>query len=77
MSNSMADVTLHVDEETTHDEREKFRDCLMALDGVMGASCNDDRPHLFMVEYDPFKIKSIEFVNAAKSCGFNAELIGI
>jgi len=76
MSDLMVDVTLHVDESTTHDEREKFRDTLLALDGVMAASCHDEKPHLILIEYDPETINSIEFVNRAKKSGFHAELIG-
>ena len=77
MSDLMVDVTLHIDENTTHDQREEFRDVLLALDGVMAAACHDEKPHLMVIEYDPEIINSIEFVNAAKRSGFHAELIGI
>ena len=76
MSDLMVDVTLHIDENTTHDEREAFRDTLLALDGVMAAACHDEKPHLMLIEYDPEIINSIEIVNAAKKSGFHAELIG-
>lgn len=77
MSDLMADVTLHIDEDTTHDQREEFRDTLLALDGVMAAACHDEKPHLMLIEYDPEIINSIEFVTAANKSGFHAELIGI
>jgi hypothetical protein len=77
MSDLMADVTLHIDEDTTHDEREKFRDVLLAMDGVMAAAYHDERPHLILIEYDPRVVNSIEFVNTAKSKGFHAELVGL
>ena len=77
MSDLMADVTLHIDENTTHEEREKFRDVLLAMDGVMAAAYHDERPHLMIIEYDPRVVNSIEFVNTAKSSGFHAELIGL
>lgn len=77
MSTSMADVTLHLDESTTHDEREAFRDAILALDGVMAAACHDEKPHLVLIEYDPDAINSIEFVNVAKKSGYRAELIGL
>jgi len=76
MSDLMVDVTLHIDEDTTHDQREEFRDTLLALDGVMAAACHDEKPHLMLIEYDPETINSIEFVNAAKKSGFHAELAG-
>jgi hypothetical protein len=37
-----AGVTLHVDENTTHDEREDFRDALLGMDGVMAAAYHDE-----------------------------------
>ena len=77
MSDLMAGVTLHIDENTTHEEREKFRDVLLALNGVMAAAYHDEKPHLMLIEYDPKIINSIEFVNTAKNSGFHAELIGL
>jgi hypothetical protein len=70
-----AGVTLHIDENTTHDEREGFRDVLLNTDGVMAAAYHDDKPHLMVVIYDPSLVKSIDFVNLAKSRGLHAELI--
>ena len=77
MSDLLADVTLHLDENTTHEEREKIRDKLLELDGVMAAACHDERPHLIVIGYDPEVINSIEFVNTAKKNGYHAELVGI
>jgi hypothetical protein len=76
MDIKFAEVTLHIDEETSHDEREKFRDALLAMDGVMTAAYHDEKPHLVLIEYNPDVINSIEFVNAAKKHGLNTELVG-
>jgi hypothetical protein len=70
-----AGVTLHIDEDTTHEDRESFRDTLLAMPGVMAAAYHDEKPHLMVVVYDPGQVKSIEFVNAAKNTGLHAELI--
>ena len=75
MGNVDAGVTLHIDEDTTHDERENFRDALLGLNGVMAAAYHDEKPHLMVVVYDPALVKSIEFVNVAKSRGLHTELI--
>lgn len=77
MDTRLADVTLHIDEDTSHEDREKFRDMLLAMNGVMAAAAHDEKPHLLLIEYDPAVIKSIEFVNAAKKQGLHAELIGL
>lgn len=75
MSNVDAGVCLHIDENTTHDERENIRDALLNLDGVMAAAYHDERPHLLLIVYDPALIKSIDFVGVAKKHGLHAELI--
>jgi len=77
MDTKLAEVTVHIDESTSHDEREKFRDVLLAMDGVLAAACHDEKPHLLLIEYNPDVINSIEFVNTAKEHGLHAELAGL
>ena len=77
MDTKLADVTLHIDEDTSHDEREKFRDVLLSMNGVMAAAFHDEKPHLILIEYRPDVINSIEFVNAAKKQNLHSELIGL
>ena len=76
MDIKLAEVTLHIDEDTSHDERENFRDTLLAMDGVLAASYHDEKPHLMLIEYNPDAVNSIEFVKAAKKHDLHAELIG-
>ena len=76
MGTKWAEVTLHIDEATTHDEREGFRDRLLGREGVIAASRHDERPHLMLIEYDPDIINSREFLTEASSRGLHAELIG-
>jgi hypothetical protein len=68
---------LHIDEDTSHDERESFRDVLLAMGGVSAAAYHDEKPHLVLIEYNPEVVNSIEFVNTAKKQGLRAELIGL
>ena len=77
MGTKMTDVTLHIDENTSHDEREHFRDSLLNLNGVMAAASQDAQPHLMVVEYDPDTINSSEFLEAASKSGLHAELVGL
>ena len=77
MSTTMLDVILHIDEETTHDEREALRDVLLSKNGVMTADCRDDKPHLMIVGYDPEDITSIELLAMAQNRGYHAELIAM
>ena len=76
MATRLAEVTLHIDEDTSHEERENFRDTLLAMEGVIAAAYHDEKPHLMLIEYDPDVINSIDFVNAAKKRSLHTELIG-
>ena len=76
MDIKISDVTLHIDESISHEEREKFRDVLLKMDGVMAADSNDKTPHLMLIEYNPDIIEAVEFVHSAKRRGMHAELVG-
>jgi len=70
-----AGVTLHIHENTTHNEREEYRDALLGLDGVMAAAYHDNRPHLMVVVYDPERSRSSDFINKANERGLHVELV--
>jgi len=76
MDTKLAEVTFHIDEDTSHDERERFRDVLLAMGGVMAAVYHDEKPHLMLIEYNPDVVNSTAFVDAARQHGLHAELIG-
>ena len=77
MTDKMVDVTLHLDENITHKDREDIRDSLLDLDGVFAAACHDEKPHLVIVEYNPDIIKSSEFLKVTQDRGLHAELVGL
>jgi hypothetical protein len=77
MSTTMLDVILHIDEDTSHEEREALRDVLLRKQGVLTADCRDDKPHLMIVGYDPEDVSSVELLAATKNQGYHAELIGM
>jgi hypothetical protein len=77
MNGKMTDVTMHIDENTTHDQREALREHLLQHKGVMAADYHDERPHLIVIEYDPDAANSSDFLDVAISSGLHAELIGL
>jgi len=77
MSDQIADITMHIDENTTHEAREKLRDKLLSMDGVMAASYHDEKPHLMVMAYDPDVVNSLTFVKTAEEQGLHAELVGL
>ncbi len=77
MSDQMADILMHIDENTTHEAREKLRDELLNLEGVMAASYHDEKPHLMVLAYDPEVINSSAFIKVAQEQGLHTELVGL
>lgn len=77
MSNSMVDVTIHIDEKVSADARGELQDKLLAMKGVMAAASHDDKPHLMVVEYDPEVVNSSQILSQVKDAGVHAELIGL
>jgi len=74
---TMLDVTLHIDEDTTHDEREDLRDVFLDKKGVMTADCRDTSPHLMIIGYDPEDITTAELMATVKRRGYHAELVAM
>lgn len=77
MAIKMVDVTLHLDEDVSHEDREMFRDSLLDMNGVMAAVSPDEKPHLVIIEYNPDAINSSEFLKVAQGRSLHAELIGM
>jgi hypothetical protein len=77
MSDQVADITMHIDEDTTHEDRERLRDELLSMNGVMAAACHDEKPHLIVMAYDPDVVNSSAFVKTAQEQGLHAELVGL
>jgi hypothetical protein len=77
MTDQMVDITLHIDEDTSNEDREKLRDKILGMDGTMAAAYHDEKPHLMVIEYDPNVVNSLAFVKVAQDNGLHAELVGL
>lgn len=77
MEAKMVDVLIHIDPETSHEQREFIRDLLLKHDGVDAASYHDDKPHLIVVEYDPDVVTSKQLLDVITKQNVHAELIGL
>ena len=77
MTDNTADVTLHIDENTTHNDREEFIESLYTINGVSTAIYNDKKPHLLIIKYNSNILHPDEFLKEAQSRGLHAELIGL
>ena len=73
----LADVTVHIDETLDEAARGEIEERVRALDGVVSYHNGAATPHLAVVEYNPAKVDSADILEAVKSGGVNAELIGL
>lgn len=77
MDIKLVDVTVHIDETLSKEQRQSVEDKLRGLDGVVSVAIHDDKPHLVMVEYNPERASSSAILNAVKATGVHAELVGL
>ena len=77
MERKMVDVVLHINEETSQEDRDAIRDRLLGLTGVMAAAYHDDKPHLFIVEFDPDTISATALMGAVTDYGLHAQVVSM
>ena len=77
MDIQLADVTIHIDENLTNEQRGTVEESLRALDGVVSVHNADSTPHLALVEYNPDVTSSNDILERVTGQGVHAELIGI
>ena len=77
MNIDLADVTLHVDETLDTAGLADLDTAIRTLDGVVSVHVNPDRPHLFILEYNPTKVSSQQLLDNVKQRGLHAELVGL
>jgi hypothetical protein len=77
MAIKMVDVTVHIDEDISHNDRESLRERMLKKKGVLAASYHDTQPHLMVVEYNPDVVSSKEILKTVEGIGVHAELIGM
>jgi hypothetical protein len=77
MNIQLADVTVHIDQTLEPERRSEMENVLRAMDGVVSVHNPDDRPHLYLVEYNPEKTGSAAILSAVTAQGVVAELVGL
>jgi hypothetical protein len=77
MNIDLADVTLHVDETLDADGLTDLENAFRQRDGVVSVHVEQNRPHLFVLEYNPKLVHSKDLVKIPQFHGLHAELIGL
>jgi len=79
MDISLADVTLHIDEELSDEALKTLEDALRERDGVVSVhfNSNAEHPHLAVIEFNPEKVNSMDLLSIVKYQGYHGELVGL
>lgn len=73
----LADVTIHIKEDTDAATRSAIESALRGINGVVSVHMPQEEPHLIVVEYDPDATKSMALLKAVKGLTGHADLIGL
>ena len=76
MTAKISDVMLHIDEDLEKWQRDILEGHMRAQEGVIALGYHDDKPHLMLVEYDPYISHPMDFLRVVKRHGYHAERVG-
>ena len=74
---TLADVTLHIDENLAAARRTLITDKVRAMNGVTEVLNPDERPHLTVIRYEADKARAGDILAVVRNEGIHAELIGL
>ena len=77
MELNLVDLTVHIDENLSPEQRITIEDSLRALDGIVSVHGSSKTPHLTIVQYNPEEIDSQKILKRITNQGAHAELIGL
>jgi cell division protein FtsX len=77
MDIKLVDLTVHIDENLSPEQRIDIQDSIRALDGVVSVHGSSKTPHLTGVEYNPEAMDSKRILKRITDQGAHAELIGL
>ena len=76
MNSYNANVVIHVDEELSDKNIHSLEHELAGVPGIVSSCVHERTRHLWVVDYDPRKLRSTEVLTKIKNTGLHAELIG-
>jgi hypothetical protein len=76
MSNNIANVVVHIDENLSSDEIHSMEKEISLEGGVYCACVHERTPHLMVVDYDPMETRSYSLLQSIQNHGLHAALIG-
>ena len=77
MNINLVDLTVHIDENLSPEQRIEVQDSIRALDGVVSVHGSSKTPHLTVVQFNPEEMDSQKILKRITNQGVHAELIGM
>ena len=74
---NLADITLHIDENLSAEQRGTIEESLRSLEGVVSVHNSDKAAHLTIVEFNPNVIDSQAILKRVTDQGAHAQLAGL
>ncbi|MEZ5673334.1 MAG: hypothetical protein R3E08_13530 [Thiotrichaceae bacterium] len=69
------DIMIHINEQLSHDQQTQLEILMRNIQGVIAPRFN--KSHLLVVSYDTKCTRSSKLLDAVKSQGYQAQLVGI
>ena len=76
MTAKISDVMLHIDDHLDKRQRQELENKMREQMGVIALGYHEDRPHLMLVEYDPYISHPMDFLQLVKRHGYSAQRVG-
>lgn len=74
---NITDIIIHIKESLNETARTDLENTLRKVDGVVSPRFNAGKEHLFMVAFDPDKIKATDLLGKTRAAGYTAQLISM
>lgn len=71
------DILIHIDEDLEDERIHDLQRVLGNIRGVLSACVPDRRRHLMVVDFDPEGVRPSQLVQAVRSHGLRAEMLGL
>jgi len=73
---NISDVMIHINETLSAEARNALEEQMRQIEGVVSPRFSPGKDHLLLVAYVPGKTSSAVLLDAARSAGYTAQLIG-
>lgn len=73
---NIIDVMIHINENTSEDNRCALIESMRKIDGVISPGFNTGKEHLLIVAFNPEKTSQAVLLEKTRSAGYTAQLVG-